>query len=115
MTAAGSPREEAENYRAVVCHLTPALRVIVCVNGIQWIVQRRRGAVWRSIAFCATRRGLERVCAALGAPLEPLRSFPEHIRAVAPESLKAGFRCEIGETPRDQRLIDNQDIQAAFP
>ena len=34
-------------------------RLAMCVDGIQWLIQKRRGAEWRSHAYCASRNGLE--------------------------------------------------------
>lgn len=57
-------RESAENY-AIIIFVSANYRVIVCRDGIQWIIQNRRGksgagARWRSISYCTTRKALIR-------------------------------------------------------
>jgi hypothetical protein len=52
------PHESSEDYPAAVAMLDDKTRVIECANGIQWIVQRRRGRTWHSIYFCRTKAGL---------------------------------------------------------
>ncbi len=76
-------RESADEYPSVVT-ATSTHRVIVCKDGLQWIIQRKRGkslvgGAWRSISYCTTRRALIRLwttetgktCAALAA-LRPM-------------------------------------------
>ena len=60
---APSTREESDDYQAVVAVLNSRWRVIECRDGIQWIVQRRRGhrdglPVWRGESFCRTKSAL---------------------------------------------------------
>ena len=60
-----SHREEADNYHTVVFK-TETHRVIPCRDGIQWILQRRKGLRhgqprWASISYCTTRKALVRV------------------------------------------------------
>ncbi|MBD3679746.1 MAG: hypothetical protein HUJ27_15275 [Rhodobacteraceae bacterium] len=64
-------------------------RVIVCKDGIQWIVQRRRGqrcgrARWAALGYCTTRKALIRVCHSSCGVLDPkalasLEALPERI------------------------------------
>lgn len=70
-------REEADRYRGELFRYGN-LRVAVCRDGIQWLLQRRRGtktlggAAWRTIAYCVTRKALTRL-------------YQAHCGAVAPE------------------------------
>lgn len=50
--------ESHEDYATVVARLDSKTRVIECANGIQWIVQRRRGRTWQGVYFCRTKAGL---------------------------------------------------------
>lgn len=52
--------EQAEDYPHVIAQLNPTWRVILCRDGIQWIVQHRTGNRWRSSSYCRTREGLLR-------------------------------------------------------
>ena len=63
-----SLREEADDYAGVLVRVGPDLRVIVCRQGLQWIVQRRRvpkkarvEGRWTAVGFCRTQQGLIRV------------------------------------------------------
>ena len=55
----GSHRERDEGYSGVVARVAPGWRVILCKDGLQWIVQHKgTGRDWRSLRFCATKAGL---------------------------------------------------------
>ena len=59
--------EETDSYPDVVARLGHDWRVIVCRDGIQWIVQRRAGkrhggARWEARSYCRSREGLMRLC-----------------------------------------------------
>ena len=58
--AVGSHRERDHDYRAIVAELDDKTRVIECVDGLQWILQRLRGDRWFAIAYCRTRDPLIR-------------------------------------------------------
>ncbi len=87
---AGSHRESADDYCRVIAHLSPSYRVIVCKDGIQWILQRRDGerhgrARWTGVSYCVTRDALIRLCRASSANIEPsamaaLRALPDIIK-----------------------------------
>jgi hypothetical protein len=71
-----SNREEAEDYRAIVARLNERWRVIVCKDGIQWILQRQYGTrdgkpIWRSKSFCRNREALIRVCRKHAGEIDP--------------------------------------------
>ena len=64
--------KSAATYPAV--YLNTAWRVIVCRDGIQWILQRRgqerpAGARWEGRAYCRTREALVRLCRAYSGPI----------------------------------------------
>ena len=81
--------EESDSYPNVVARLGDDWRVIVCRDGIQWIVQRRAGkrhggARWEARSYCRSRNGLFRACRDfLGeyahAAMAALTFLPDHI------------------------------------
>ena len=91
----GSHRERDEGYSGVVAILASGWRVILCKDGLQWIVQHKgAGRDWRSLRFCASKAGL----------LDSLRlapaASPEARRAIAalPENACA-HRRDVGGLP----------------
>jgi hypothetical protein len=74
----GNHREASDSYRREV-YRAGIWRVIVCKDGIQWILQRATrsgstdGARWEAVSFCTTRAALLRLWMACsgeeGAPL----------------------------------------------
>jgi hypothetical protein len=73
-----SHRETDDAYPAVA-KLSDRVRVIECPDGIQWILQRRRGARWNGVSFCRTRSALIREAAkVLGYVPLGLMALPEH-------------------------------------
>lgn len=62
----GDHRETAETYAGELFRLG-RYRVAVCRDGIQWLFQRQRptksagGAVWDTLGYCVTRKGLMRL------------------------------------------------------
>ena len=89
-THTSTHRESDDNYQWVAAKLAEDLRVIVCGNRLQYIVQRRyadglRGAAWRSLHYCAFKASLIRVCEgleSLSGPVStaPLAALPEKAR-----------------------------------
>ena len=60
-------RERDDNYVAVVIHLTSRWRIIVCKDGIQFILQQRSVAppntgTWSGKSYSTTRNGLITAC-----------------------------------------------------
>lgn len=63
-------------------------RVILCRDGIQWIIQRRAGksgirAQWKALHYVTTRKALLRIWPCLepaSGALSPLHSLPERAR-----------------------------------
>lgn len=49
-------RENSDAFGGVVAGLNLKLRVVQ--NGLQWILQAKRGAEWKNFAYCATKEGL---------------------------------------------------------
>lgn len=68
-------QETADAYHQVIADLRSDLRVVVCCDQIQWILQRRKkgGAErpWRGIGYFRTRKALLRLCATLDAHIDP--------------------------------------------
>jgi len=86
VTAPPSHRERDDGYKGVVAQLTTRWRVIVCKDGMQWIVQQKEsshGGPWRGVSYHTSRDGLLRACGSLEAAscgaLEALEVFPEFI------------------------------------
>lgn len=84
MTALLDHREGSDTYHGELFR-REGFRVIVCKDGIQWIVQRitrdrsPRGGDWRPIGYCLTRAGVARVWAASGAPnASAIDALPDH-------------------------------------
>lgn len=71
-----SHKERDDNYFAVVAELVPRWRVILCKNGIQFILQRHfaetlHGGAWRSSSFHVSRDSLIQASVALGLASDP--------------------------------------------
>lgn len=84
----GQKQETSDNYAGVIAVLSDGWRVIICKDGIQWILQRRKkgGAQrpWRGQGYFRTRRALLRVCATSCDRIDPcamaaLVALPEWI------------------------------------
>ena len=67
--------ETSDDYGGVVAQLSPEWRVIVCRDGLQWVLQRRKNGgaerPWRARHYCRTRRALVRLCASVCWPVDP--------------------------------------------
>jgi hypothetical protein len=70
-TPPGSHRETDEDYPVLV-QLDARTRIIDCKDGMQWILQRKRGRIWFSAAYCRTRGALARAAGC------DLGSLPAH-------------------------------------
>lgn len=57
-----SHRESDDDYKHVVTMLSSRWRVVLCKDGLQWVLQRKGGARsgWRGQSFCVTREALVR-------------------------------------------------------
>jgi len=58
LQASTSPHDSDEHYRAVVAVLGDRWRVVACTAGIQWVLQTRRGKLWRGRSYCRSKAGL---------------------------------------------------------
>lgn len=72
-----SGKESADNYRAVIAMLNTRWRVILCRDGIQWILQRRDGergggARWTGRSYCRARASLLRACRTHAGEIDPI-------------------------------------------
>lgn len=80
-------REAADDYRGELARLNDGFRVIVCKDGLQWIIQRRDGWTagaprWTGFRYHLTRDALIAACRASCAPCDPaalamLATLPE--------------------------------------
>ena len=73
---AATHRETSDNYSAVVVQLEPRWRVIVCKDGIQWILQKREAEPshdgnWRGKSYFACKESLIKACGSLGLLSDP--------------------------------------------
>ncbi|GHE95129.1 hypothetical protein GCM10016455_14600 [Aliiroseovarius zhejiangensis] len=84
-----SVRETSDTYRAELFRMGK-YRVIVCRQGLQWVLQKQRfktsvlGAAWRNIGYCTTKEALIRLQQAYNAPQHPFM-----------DALPARFACEV--------------------
>lgn len=68
--AGKASQEAADDYQDEIVRLNDRWRVIVCKDGIQWILQRRdaggsHAARWRGRSYATTRKALMRLCGSL--------------------------------------------------
>ena len=93
-------RESHDTYRGTIVNCRDVWRVIICSDGMQFIVQRRSSktntGVWAGKSHCATRAELINVCARLkllsNAYVEAtLRALPTYARDYSAES---GDQCD---------------------
>ena len=70
-----SHRERDDAYHTVIVRLNGSWRVIVCKDGIQWVLQfvkiSRRGSNWRARSFHRSRDALIRVTANSAGEIQP--------------------------------------------
>ena len=63
-----SYRERDDCYADVVIHLASRWRVIICKDGIQWIIQKKEAShagPWRGVSYHTCRDSLMRTCGSL--------------------------------------------------
>ncbi|PAP97800.1 hypothetical protein LRP31_23600 [Mesorhizobium mediterraneum] len=58
-------RERSDTYTNIVFRINDRWRVIICPEGIQWILQKRKGNLdgrpaWNGVKFCRSKVGLSR-------------------------------------------------------
>ena len=90
VTAPMSHKERDDNYNSVIVQLAPRWRVILCKDGMQWIVQQKEashGGPWRGMSYYTNRDGLLRACGRVGAlnndVLEALEALPDYASQLA--------------------------------
>lgn len=71
-----SHKERDDNYFAVVAMLAPRWRVILCKNGIQYVLQchfaeTAHSGAWRANSFHVSRDSLIKACVTLGLLSDP--------------------------------------------
>lgn len=62
-----SRRERDDDYKGTLIYITSRWRIIVCKDGIQWIVQKRsvehpNTGTWAGKSYCTTRDSLIAAC-----------------------------------------------------
>ena len=72
----GSHREREDDYFAVVAMLAPRWRIILCKNGIQFILQQhfaetKHSGAWRANSFHVSRDSLFKACVTLDLLSDP--------------------------------------------
>lgn len=70
--------EKSDTYYRLVIQLNTTWRIILCKNGIQWILQKRKGSyngkpAWRGRSYCRSKAGL-------------CRTVRKHVPKVSPEA-----------------------------
>lgn len=84
-----SHKERDDDYYRVITKINDRWRVIVCRDGIQWILQKQDGkrggkARWTGVSYCTTRSALIRVTAGKcgnlkSGSMDCLNALPEKI------------------------------------
>jgi hypothetical protein len=90
VTAPPSHRERDDAYRNVVAQLAPRWRVIICKDGMQWILQQKEsshGGPWRGVSYYTHRDGLLLACGSLemasSSASEALEALPDYASQLA--------------------------------
>jgi len=86
-----SHRERDNNYADIVVQLTPRYRVILCPQGLQWIIQQQEcshEAPWRAQEYHTSRESLLNACGKRGFLSDPnveavLHALPDHVSQLA--------------------------------
>ena len=82
-----SHRERDNDYAYVVVQLAPRYRVILCPQGLQWIIQQREAsheAPWRAQEYHTSRESLLKACGKIGLLSDAnaeavLHALPDHV------------------------------------
>lgn len=75
-------RERDDDYGNITAQLGPDNRVILCPEGLQWIVQRKGAGIWRSLHYCTSRAGVIRRVRGLPG-WEALEALPDRAGTVS--------------------------------
>jgi len=86
-----SHRERDDDYAFIVVPLAPRYRVILCPQGLQWIVQQQEcshTAPWRALEYHTSRESLLNACGRRGFLSDPnveamLHALPDHVSQLA--------------------------------
>lgn len=86
-----SHRERDENYADIVVQLTSRYRIILCPQGLQWIIQEQEAsheAPWRAQEYHTSRESLLKACGKRGFLTYPsvgavLHALPAHVSQLA--------------------------------
>lgn len=86
-------RESDDDYDQIVTRINDRWRVIVCRDGLQWILQKREGkrggkARWTGVSYSTTRKALitathAHCCDRQTGAMECLKGLPNNIEDVA--------------------------------
>ena len=82
-----SHRERDHDYAYVVVQLAPRYRVILCPQGLQWIIQEKEAShegPWRAEGYYTSRNSLLKACGKRGFLSDPnveavLHALPDHV------------------------------------
>lgn len=85
-----SHRERDENYADIVVKLAPRYRIILCPQGLQWVIQKKecsRSGHWRAEQYLTSRNSLIEACGKRGLLSDPnaeavLHALPDHVSQV---------------------------------
>ena len=90
VTAPMSHKERDDNYNSVIVQLAPRWRIIICKDGIQFILQKRSSkhsnkGMWIGQSYSTTRDALISICSSLKLLSDPrtravLKALPDHAR-----------------------------------
>lgn len=86
-----SHRERDDDYVFIVVHLTARYRVILCLQGLQWVIQKKersRSGHWRAEQYLTSRDSLIEACGKRGLLSDAnaeavLHALPDHVRQIA--------------------------------
>lgn len=90
-TKTSSHRERDNGYAYVIVQLAPRYRVILCPQGLQWIIQKKECShegPWRAKEYNTSRESLMKACGKLGFLSDPnveavLHALPDHVSQLA--------------------------------
>ena len=91
MTMDTALRERDDLYLKVVAQPSKRWRVILCAQGLQWIIQKKESShagPWRAEKYLTSRSALIKACGALGLLSDPsteavLYTLPKHVSQLA--------------------------------
>ena len=86
-----SHRERDDDYAHIIVQLTARYRVILCLQGLQWVIQKKECShegPWRAELYLTSRDSLIEACGKLGFLSDPnleavLHALPDHVSQFA--------------------------------